>query len=200
MSLAIFEDSHVMCDHAKAISDDSLISDAKAGNRGAFDELCMRQAKKIKPRIYRITKNWEDTEDVLQDSYLKAFLNLKSFEGRSNFSSWLTRIAINSALMHLRKRRCQEVPLNHVSEESYIWAWRPWGDVETPEKQYMRLEAQKLMKSAILNLPPPSRTIVELRIAHEDSIKEIANILGISVAAAKSRLSRARMTVRASLG
>ena len=199
MNLPTSEDCCVVHNHAKPMSDDRLISNAKAGNRNAFDELCRRHSKKIKPRIYQITRNWEDAEDALQDSYLKAFLHLTSFEGRSSFSSWLTRIAINTALMRLRKRRGREVPLDYASEESHIWTWRPWGYAETPEKQYTRLEAARLVKTAILSLPPRLREIVEMRYMHEGPTREIASALGISLGAAKTRPSRARRTLRASL-
>jgi RNA polymerase sigma-70 factor (ECF subfamily) len=199
MNLSSIEESGIAHEHARVMSDDTLISSAKAGDHIAFDQLCLRHSQKIKLQIHRITKNWQDAEDVLQDSCLKAFLHLRSFEGRSSFSSWLTRIAINTALMHLRKRRGREVPLDHASDELPIWTWRPWGYAETPEKQYSRLEAEKLLKTAILGLPPRLREVVEMRHTHEGPIREIANALGISLAAAKTRLLRARRTVRASL-
>src|SRR5580692_4570822 len=81
------------------LSDELLVSAAQAGDASAFVELKDRHANKLLPRIYRITKNWHDAEDVLQESFLKAYLHLPGFEGRSSFSSWITRIGINCALM-----------------------------------------------------------------------------------------------------
>lgn len=192
--------SHAVHDRPRQTSDDQLISDARSGDQSAFDQLCLRYSQRIRRVTYRITKNQADAEDALQESYLKAFLNLKRFEGRSSFSSWLTRIAINSALMRFRKRRGREVALDQVAEESRIWTWKPWGFAETPEKQCMRQEIKRLVEKAILRLPPRSREIIELRGVHERSTQEIADVLGISVPAAKTRLSRARVAVRASLG
>ena len=86
------------------MSEPLLISAAKSGDAVAFVELSKRHSNKILRRAYRIVKNWQDAEDVLQESLMRAFLHLKDFEERSSFSSWLTRIAINFALMDLRKK------------------------------------------------------------------------------------------------
>lgn len=88
------------------MSDELLVSAAKSGDANAFVELSRRHSAKLLHRTYRITRNWQDAEDVLQESFLKAFIHLKDFEARSSFASWLTQITINSALMILRKKRC----------------------------------------------------------------------------------------------
>ena len=183
----------------KAMDDGTLVSAARSGDHSAFVELCGRHSKKILPRIHRITKNREDAEDVLQDSLLKAYVHIGKFEGRSSFSSWLTRIAINTALMLLRKKRGVEIPIEEASEDFLSWrAWEPRDQSETPETSYARREREELLRNAILRLPTTFRETVELRHSHEYSTKEIAAALGISVAAAKSRLLRARTAVRAS--
>ena len=183
--------------NVKEMSDSLLISSARLGNRDAFVELCNRHSKKILPRIYRITKNWEDAEDVLQDSLLKAFVHLGGFEGRSSFSSWLTSIAINCALMLLRKKRGSQISIDHLQVDSQSrFAWEPRDHAETPEGCYVRQEREELLRSAILRLPAMFREVVEMRHTQEYSTSEIAEALGISVAAAKSRLLRARMAVR----
>src|ERR1700757_750551 len=92
-------------DCLSAWDDDLLVSAARAGDRSAFVELYERHSRKVLPKIYRITKNHEDAEDAFQDAVMRAFVHIKNFEGRSHFTSWLTRIATNSALMVLRKRR-----------------------------------------------------------------------------------------------
>jgi RNA polymerase sigma-70 factor (ECF subfamily) len=184
---------------ARELNDEQLLSAAKFGDHSAFIELCEPHSKKILLRIYRITKNHEDAEDVLQDSLLKAFVHLKDFEGRSSFSSWLTRIAINSALMALRKKRPLDVPIDRGSDDSQMWpAWEPRDQTESPESHCTRREREDMLRDAIRRLPSMFREVVELRHTQEYSTREIAQALGISVAAVKSRLLRARMAVRAS--
>jgi RNA polymerase sigma-70 factor (ECF subfamily) len=179
------------------MNEDLLVSEARSGDRTAFMELCGRHSKQIWWKIHRITRNREDTEDAFQDALLRSFLNLKSFEGRSSFSSWLTRIAINSALGILRKKRASEVPILQSSDNSENWmCWEIPDQSETPEAYCERREKEELLKCAILRLPSIFREVVELRHEREYSALEIAELLGISVAAAKSRLSRARKAVR----
>jgi len=200
MDLSVTEENGNVTSHGTTeTSDELLVAAAKSGDSVAFVELCRRHSKKILPRIYRITKNREDAEDVLQDSFLRAFVHLKGFEGRSSFSSWLTRIAINSALMHLRKRRGLEIPIGHFHDHLEMpHAWEPADHSGTPESQYARRERQELLRTAVSRLPLIFREVVELQHAEECSPTEIAYELGISVSAAKTRLSRARMAVRQS--
>jgi RNA polymerase sigma-70 factor (ECF subfamily) len=181
-------------------SDELLVCAAQSGNHAAFIELNKRHAKKVLPRIYQITKNWEDAEDVLQDAFMKAFVHLGAFEGRSSFSSWLTRIAINSALMMLRKRRAVEVPIDAHGDTNERWCPQELPDCRrSPEHLYAQQEVERQLSRAIHRLRPPLRTVIQLRQANEYSTKEIAAALGISVAAAKSRLLRAKMALRASM-
>ena len=91
--------------NVRGATNEVLTLAARSGNGSAFVELSRRHSKRIQLRIYRILGNWEDTEDALQDSLLKAFMHLDQFRGTCNFSTWLTKIAINSALMVLRKRK-----------------------------------------------------------------------------------------------
>jgi RNA polymerase sigma-70 factor, ECF subfamily len=181
-----------------AWDDDLLVSAAKAGDRKAFVELYERHSKKVLPRIYRITKNQEDAEDAFQEAVLRAFVHLKSFEGRSNFTSWLTRIAINSALMVLRKRRGGEVSFEQICDdpEKNARAWEPRDLAETPETRCSRRESEQLLRKVIQQLPCIFREAVELQLAREYSTGQIAQELGISLSAAKSRLMRARKTMR----
>src|SRR5580658_11162162 len=100
-------------DEFEGLDERGLVAAAKYGQTVAFDVLCERLAPRILRSLYRITKNREDAEDALQDSFLSAFLHIAEFDGRSTFSTWLTRIAINSALMILRKKRnSQEISLD----------------------------------------------------------------------------------------
>ena len=103
----------------QVLGDERLVAAAKMGHTAAFDELCRRHAEKIFHVAHRITRNREDAEDAVQESFLREFIHLKSFDGRSRFSTWLTRIAINSALMSLRKnRRSREIPMEKPIESS----------------------------------------------------------------------------------
>ena len=181
-----------------AWDDDLLVSAARAGDHSAFVELYKRHSRKVLPRIYRITKNREDAEDALQDAALRAFAHMKGFEGRSNFTSWLTRIAINSALMVLRKRRGgAEISIEQMFDDSDNHrAWEPSDRSETPEACYARRECEELLRNAIQRLPCIFRDALELHHSREYSTSQIAEELGISVAAAKTRLMRARRTMR----
>ena len=180
-------------------SDDGLlVSAAKAGDRSAFVELYQRHSRKVLPRIYRITKNWEDAEDAFQDAVLRAFVHMKGFEGRSHFASWLTRIAINSALMVLRKRRREaEIFIEQICVDSgTLRAWEPPDHSETPEACCVRQEREELLRNAIQRLPCVLRDALELQHSREYSASQVAEELGISVPAAKSRLTRARRTMQ----
>jgi RNA polymerase sigma-70 factor (ECF subfamily) len=180
------------------MSDEWLVSAAKDGDANAFVELRDRHSRKILRATYRITRNWEDAEDAFQDSFLKAFLHLNKFEGRSSFSSWVTKIAINTSLMIMRKKggnRELSMDANDIDCESYD-RWEPHDLREDPERRYARHERAELVRGAIRRLHPSLRTVVELRHAQAYSAHEIADSLGISLAAVKSRLSRARSSMR----
>jgi RNA polymerase sigma-70 factor (ECF subfamily) len=182
-------------------TDELLTLAARSGNRPAFVELSRRHSKKIQLHVYRILGNWEDAEDVVQESLLKAFKHLDQFRGACSFSSWLTRIAINSALMLLRKRRvrletsCGRTAYPTETSES----WEFPDHAPSPERLCAGRETEELLRGAILRLPWCYRAVFELYHVKECSTNEIAQALGISVCATKARLSRARTTLRASL-
>jgi RNA polymerase sigma-70 factor (ECF subfamily) len=183
------------------MSDTLLVSAAKAGDVVAFDELSTRHSEMILRKTYRIVKNWQDAEDVLQDSFMKAFVHLKDFEERSSFCSWLTRIAINSALMILRKKCGRiEISTDTTDDEFGIRErWEPRDRAESPESRCARREREGLLRRTIQQLPPLLRDVVQLRHIEDRSMEEVAQVLGISVPAAKSRLTRARVALRTSL-
>jgi RNA polymerase sigma-70 factor (ECF subfamily) len=182
------------------LSDESLVTRAQAGDASAFAELKRRHADKLLSRICRITKNWQDAEDVLQESFLKAFVHLTGFEGRSSFSSWITRIAINNALMLLRRRRVIEISIDGFSADRETWSGLEIADIrENPEEAYAQSEMEQHLRYAIRRLRPVLRKVVHLRRSEDHSTGEIAAALGISVAAAKSRLARAKTALRASM-
>jgi RNA polymerase sigma-70 factor (ECF subfamily) len=185
----------------KEMTDALLVSAAKSGDAFAFFELSRRHSNQILWRAYRIVKNRQDAEDVRQESLMKAFIHLKDFEERASFSSWLTRIAINSALMFVRKRRRYIETSIDVMDNDYEAGhpWEPKDPAESPESRCARREREALLNRAIQGLPPKLREIVQLIHRDDHSLEEIALLLGISVPAAKSRLARARRALHTSL-
>ncbi len=183
------------------MSDEMLVSRAKSGDTGAFVELSKRHANRVFQATYRITRNRQDAEDAVQDAFLNAFTHIKNFEGRSSFSTWLTRIAINSALMVLRKKRnCYETSIDGGDGRVGILAiWEPRSPMDDPEGLYVRSERHRLLRKAIHQLPPVYREVIQLRQAKERSVREIAQSLGITVSAVKSRLARAKSALRTSM-
>ena len=178
--------------------DELLVARAKDGDTSAFVELRERHSTKVLRTVFRITRNWEDAEDALQESLLKAFRHLNGFENRCGFSSWLTRIAINSALMTLRKRRaCKEISIDIAGDDCEIFGRLELQDLsEDPECRYALCEREEFLNGAILQLKPGLRDVIQLSQMDEYSMHELAECLGISVPAAKSRLLRARRALR----
>jgi RNA polymerase sigma-70 factor (ECF subfamily) len=178
-------------------SDGALIAAAKRGDAHASEELVSRHERKVFAAALRITKNREDSEDVMQESFHKAFLHLHEFQEKSRFSTWLTRIAMNEALMLLRRRR----EVVEISPESPDDCARPvlraFVDRRpSPEESCWRQERKELLTEAINGLGPTIRGTVMLRIVEERSVRETAHILGISIAAVKSRLFHGRRRLR----
>jgi RNA polymerase sigma-70 factor (ECF subfamily) len=166
-----------------------------------LEEIWRTHAKQLLRLTQRITKNREDAEDALQDSFLRAHVHLHDFDGRSSIATWLTRIAINSALMILRKRSgATQVSIDSVGATgTEAIALIPADQAPSPEAQYADVEVQAIVRSAIGTLRPSIRGALELQILEERSVKEIAGSMGLSVPAAKSRLFHARAAVRQSL-
>ena len=181
------------------MSDEMLASKAKSGDTDAFVELSKRHATRVFQAAYRVTRNRQDAEDALQDALLNAFTHMKNFEGRSSFSTWLTRIAINSALMTLRKKRnCHEIPIDDGPVGNFVIR-EPQSPMGDPESHYVRGERHKLLRKAIHRLPPIYREVIHLQESKEHSLREIAQSLGITVPAVKSRLSRAKNALRTAM-
>ena len=179
----------------------SLVAKAQAGDGDAFGALVRQYQNKIYRLAKHITQNDEDAEDVLQDAFLKAYEHLSGFQGNSKFYTWLVRIAVNEALMKLRKRRGDRtVPLDEpvdtgeelVNREIAVWE-------DNPEQRYSQSEMQQILNEAVEDLKPDFRTVFALRDIEEMSTEETAEILGISVPAVKSRLLRARLSLREKL-
>ena len=182
----------------EGLDEKGLVAAAKYGHSVAFDVLCERLAPRILRTLHRITKNHEDAEDALQDSFLSAYVHIAEFDGRSAFSTWLTRIAINSALMMLRKKRTtREIPLEDSGDPGAKAAfWEIPDHAPNPEKRYAQQEQESILRGAISTMRPTIRKVIELQQLQEHSMKETAAIIGISVTAAKARLFHARAALR----
>ena len=177
-----------------------LVSAAKAGGVAAFEELVNRYERKIFRLGMNITQNREDAEDVMQDAFLKSFQNLDQFQGNSRFYTWLVRIAVNEALMKLRKRRPNQVSLDEPltgDDDSFFREIEDWGP--SPEQRFAQTELNEILTQVIGELDPIFRVVFLLRDVEGISTEETAQILGISVAAVKSRLLRARLKLRQNL-
>jgi RNA polymerase sigma-70 factor (ECF subfamily) len=176
----------------------SLVQAAKKGDVGAFGELVKRYDRNVFRIALHITQNREDAEDVVQDAFLKAYENLEQFQGQSKFYTWLVRIAVNEALMKLRRRRPermisldQEVQTEEDSMPREVADWSP-----NPEQLYNQAELRDILGKTIQGLPPSFRTVFVLRDVEGLSTEETAQALELSVPAVKSRLLRARLQLR----
>ncbi len=184
-----------------AFDESALVAQARAGDSQAFTELVNHYERKIYRLAKNITQNNEDAEDVLQEAFLKAYEHLDTFQGNSKFYTWIVRIAVNEALMKLRKRKSDRtVPLDEpmdLGEETVTREIAVWED--NPEQRYSREEMQRILDEAVDTLKPDFRTVFVLRDIEELSTEEAAEALGISIAAVKSRLLRARLALREKL-
>ena len=171
--------------------DAELLAALQAGSSAAFEELQKVYSNRLYRRILSITRNQADAEDALQDTFMRAFLGLGSFEGRSHLSTWLTRIAFNSALMVIRRRRMGEVLLA-LPAESVAHDFDVRDSAPNPEEICNRKQQLNRMFNAIERLDPISRAAIRIRITQECSMKEIADTLDLSLATVKARLHRAR--------
>src|SRR5882762_121331 len=179
-----------------------LVRAAKGGDDKAFGELVKRYDRNVFRIAQHITQNREDAEDVVQDAFLKAYGNLHQFQGQSKFYTWLVRIAVNEALMKLRRRRPErtvsldeDVKTEDDSLPREVADWSP-----NPEQLYNQSELREILSKTIQGLPTTFRTVFVLRDVEGLSTEETAAALDLSVPAVKSRLLRARLQLRERLG
>ena len=177
-----------------------LVAAAQAGDITAFETLVGRYERKILRLAQNITQNREDAEDVMQEAFLKAYEHLSGFQGNSRFYTWLVRIAVNQALMKLRKRRPNVVSIDeevNTGEDLIPREIEDWGP--SPEDRYKQTELSDILSEVIGDLDPSFRIVFQLRDIEELSTEETAETLGLSVPAVKSRLLRARLKLRQKL-
>jgi len=181
------------------VSDElALVQAAKGGDIGAFEELVRRYDRNVFRIAQHITHNREDAEDVVQDAFLKAYENLGQFQGQSKFYTWLVRIAVNEALMKLRRIKPgrtvsldEDVKTDEDTLPREVADWSP-----NPEQQYNQAELRDILSRTIQGLPTSFRTVFVLRDVEGLSTEETAEALDLSIPAVKSRLLRARLQLR----
>ena len=171
-----------------------LLASARAGDAAAFERLVMPHWDALLRITQRILRNREDAEDAVQTAFLDAFRNLKHFHGRSRFSSWLTRIAMNAAFMRLRvSRRKKEISIDDVTEAGEARASVQLVETRlNPEQEYLSEEGRALLQKGLKKLRPLYIEVLRLRGLQELSAKETARMLELPVGTVKARLHRAR--------
>jgi RNA polymerase sigma-70 factor (ECF subfamily) len=172
----------------------ALVLAAKCGDGPAFEMLIERYQRKILAVARRFTRIREDAEDVVQQSFQKAFVHLHKFEGKSSFSTWLTRIAINEALMLLRKGRgLREISIDDIGgdEETALRLEIP-DSRPGPECALLQDERSRILSAAMNKLTPRTRKTIELKELGGLSTQEAASVMGLSVAVVKGRLFHGR--------
>src|SRR3989441_11890766 len=181
-----------------AAADEELVAAAKNGDELGFECLAKRHQRRIFALAFRYTRVREDAEDIVQETFRKAFVHLQKFEGKSSFSTWLTRIAINEALMSLRRRRAlHEVLADDSSGDNGTTPGLDLADASPdPEASYLQKEGARILSAAIRHLRPGMRRAVELRELGDLSTQETARRMGLSVAAIKGRVFHARKELR----
>jgi RNA polymerase sigma-70 factor, ECF subfamily len=179
------------------VSDGELVAAAKCGSTEAFEQLFFRHEHRVLAVAQRIVKNQEDAEDVMQECFHKAFLHLGAFQEKSLFSTWLTRIAMNEALMVLRRRkRAVEVSQEKSDDDAESVAGTFVDQNPNPEQSCWQRERTQFLTEAINRLSPKLRSTILLYDIGELSANETAQILGTTISAVKSRLIHGRQQLR----
>lgn len=173
----------------------------RAGDRAEFSRLVEAYSGKLYRLALKMLGNQQDAEDILQETFIKAYRHLNTFDGRSHLSTWLYRIATNEALMKLRKKRPETVsidePLETMEGEQEPLQIVDWCCL--PEDELTSTEVRKYIDAAVGRLPESLRVVFLLRDIEDLSTLETAQTLGLSEEAVKTRLSRARMRLREEL-
>jgi RNA polymerase sigma-70 factor (ECF subfamily) len=178
-------------------SDGALVAAAKCGDSEAFEQLFLRHKQRAFSVAQRITNNREDAEDAAQESFHKAFLHLHTFQEKSSFSTWLTRIAMNQAFMLLRRRRAAYEVLPESPDDSGKSASEVFVDQRpNPEESCWRRESAELLTKAINRLGPKIRTTIFLREIEERSAQETAALLHTTTSVVKGRTFDGRRKLR----
>ncbi len=187
------------CLAIQKVSEERLLVDAKRGGPQAFEALCQTLTPRLLKIALRITQNREDAEDAVQDSLMRAYMHIKSFQGNCRFSTWLTRIVMNSALMIRRKNRnARQISPDDLRGKEFALPVEIPDHSPNPEQKCVESERGRILRRAISKLRPRMRAVIEVAHFQELPIKETAKVLDISVAAAKGRFFHARVALRKS--
>jgi RNA polymerase sigma-70 factor (ECF subfamily) len=182
-------------------TDEELVTAAKNGDELAFEMLIKRHGSRIFARALRYTRVHEDAEDIVQQTFQKAFVYLDKFQGKSSFSTWLTRIAINESLMCLRRvRAVREISISEMDSEEGTYDLEIRDSRPDPELRYLQLESARILSSAIGQLRPRTRVAMELTELRELSGPEAARQMGVSLGTVKARVFCGRRRLREILG
>ena len=178
-------------------TDNDLVKAAQSGDHEAFAELCLRHAHVVRQKILAIVRHQEDAEDALQETLLRAYANLGKFRRSCKFSTWITAIGINAALMVIRKRKTSreaDMVLDGIEGST----WNVADHAPDPERCVAKGQIILFLRKKLQALPPKMQEVVTSYYGDENSLQEAAEALGISVAAVKSRLLRGRRSLRSS--
>jgi RNA polymerase sigma-70 factor, ECF subfamily len=177
---------------SQSLAEKELLARARGGDQAAFGELCKRSEPRLMRTARHIVRNEEDAQDAVQEALLNAFRNLSTFDERSSFFTWATRIAINSSLMQLRKRRQFLLKITDYAPEDLAVK----DSSPNPEALLAEKEERRVLHEAIQSLPRKLRIVVELKQFRDCSLGETAAALSISCPAVKARLYRAKETLK----
>ncbi len=188
------DERRAKCDPPSRSEEHALVQRAVEGDRDAQEQLFVRYRSRLYRLALRLLHSKEDAEDAVQDALLSAYRNIGSFEGRSLFSTWLTRIVVNAALVRMRRQRARpELFLQDVSPEEQVSMDAKCVDSRPdPEQAYASVETRLLVEDALEELSPSIRGAFQMRELQDLSNSEAAEISGIALGAFKSRISRAR--------
>lgn len=179
------------------LTDEALVDRAQSGDNTAFAELIRRHQPACMKLATSILRNHDDAEDEVQNACWKAFQHLDQFQKDARFSTWLTRIVVNQCLMRLRQhKRARLFYMDDVQIGEEVGTLELPATGPTPEEELGRTEVAQVLNREIRRIPPLLRTVVLLRDVQRLPMPDVAAKLGISVAAAKSRLLRARAELR----
>ncbi len=182
------------------VPDIELIKRALEGDQQAYYEILKRYRAPIYNLLYRMVRNKIDTEDLVQEAFIKAFSSLSSFNDDYAFSTWLYKIAINNCIDYFRKKKLKTLPIDRPIESKDGDIKRELPDASyRPDKNLLSKEKDELIENAIQNLPEKYRTAIILRHHEDKSYEEISEIMNIPLGTVKARIFRAREMLKKEL-
>jgi RNA polymerase sigma-70 factor, ECF subfamily len=170
-------------------ADSDLVQEVKAGNRNSFSTLVERHQRGLLRLSLRFTREKSQAEDIVQESFIKAYQKIDMFEGRSSFKSWLYQIAVNTARNRLRSRNQEMVSLDELS----------LGVSAGAELELLQTDVKKIIRAEVENLPERQKLALKLRIFEDLSFKEIADIMACPYDTAKANYRHALMKLKSNL-